>query len=194
MSASSTLFPLTWWRIHVSIKYTVSTFMVDTVYIKYTVSTDMVENPCRHQVHCFTQHGGESVSASSTLFPLTWWRIHVSIKYTVSTLMVENACLHGVHCFTRQFTKIFQYFCRKQNVHVSLTKILNNSGNLRLIIKYRSGTVNSNMVNSKFHQFEVPVSCFPIISCLKYTVNSYFHLIRSKTLLTNDSELAMSDL
>ena len=35
---------------------------------------------------------------------------------------------------------------------------------------------------------------FPIISCLKYTVNSYFRLFRRKTLLTNDFKLTVSDL
>ena len=58
--------------------------------------------------------------------------------------------------------------------------------------------VNSNMVNSKFHLiqsfYEVTVNSFPIISCLKYTVNPNFHLIRSKTLLTNDFELTVPDL
>ena len=33
-----------------------------------------------------------------------------------------------------------------------------------------------------------------IISCLKCTVNSNFHLIRSKTLPTNDFELTVPDL
>ena len=35
---------------------------------------------------------------------------------------------------------------------------------------------------------------FPNISCLKCTVNSNFHLIRSKTLLTNDFELTVPNL
>ena len=63
---------------------------------------------------------------------------------------------------------------------------------------YSSGTVNSNMVNSKFHFIQsfcdISVKCFPIISCLKCTVNSNFHLIRRKTLPTNDFELTVSDL
>ena len=46
---------------------------------------------------------------------------------------------------------------------------------------YRSGTVNSNMVNSKFHLIrsycEIFLYHFPNISCLKCTVNSNFHLI-----------------
>ena len=63
---------------------------------------------------------------------------------------------------------------------------------------YRSGTVNSNTVNSKFHLIrsycEIFFYHFPNISCLKCTVNSNFHLIRSKTLLTNDFELTVSNL
>ena len=35
---------------------------------------------------------------------------------------------------------------------------------------------------------------FPNIPCLKCTVNSNFHLIRSKTLPTNDFELTVPDL
>ena len=45
---------------------------------------------------------------------------------------------------------------------------------------YRSGMVNLNKVNLKFHFIQsfcdVSVTCFPIIPCLKCTVNSYFHL------------------
>ena len=63
---------------------------------------------------------------------------------------------------------------------------------------YRSGTVNSNTVNSKFHLIRSYCEIFgyncPNISCLKYTVNSNFHLIRSKTLPTNDFELTVPDL
>ena len=58
---------------------------------------------------------------------------------------------------------------------------------------YRSGTVNSNTVNSKFHlsYCEIFFYNFPNIPFLKYTVNSNFHLIRSKTLPTNDFELTV---
>ena len=63
---------------------------------------------------------------------------------------------------------------------------------------YRSGTVKSNTVNSKFHLIQIYCEIFvyncPNISCLKYTVNSNFHLIRSKTLPTNDFELTVPDL
>ena len=65
-------------------------------------------------------------------------------------------------------------------------------------MQYRSGTVNSNTVNSKFHFiqsfYEDSVNSFPIILCLKYTVNSNFRLIRSKTWPTNDFELTVPDL
>ena len=63
---------------------------------------------------------------------------------------------------------------------------------------YRSGTVNSNTVNSKFHlirsYYEIFFYHFSNISCLKCTVNSNFHLIRSKTLPTNDFELTVPNL
>ena len=68
----------------------------------------------------------------------------------------------------------------------------------RSVLRYRSGTVNSNTVNLKFHLIrsycEIFFYHFPNISCLKCTVNSNFHLIRSKTLLTNDFELTVPDL
>ena len=63
---------------------------------------------------------------------------------------------------------------------------------------YRSGTVNSNTVNSKFHlirtYYEIFFYHFPNIPCLKYTVNSNFHLIRRKTLPTNGLQLTVPDL
>ena len=53
-------------------------------------------------------------------------------------------------------------------------------------------------LKSKFHLIrsycEIFFYNFPNIPCLKYTVNSNFHLIRSKTLLTNDFELTVPDL
>ena len=56
--------------------------------------------------------------------------------------------------------------------------------------EYRSRMVNSNTFNSKFHlnqsYCEIFFYNFPNILCLKYTVNSKFHLIRSKTLPMND--------
>ena len=62
----------------------------------------------------------------------------------------------------------------------------------------RSGTVNSNTVNSKFHLIrsycEIFFYNFPNIPCLKYTVNSNFRLIRSKNLPMNDFELTVPDL
>ena len=63
---------------------------------------------------------------------------------------------------------------------------------------YRLGTVNSNTVNSKFQliqsYYEILFYHFSNISCLKCTVNSNFHLIRSKTLLMNDFELTVPNL
>ena len=65
-------------------------------------------------------------------------------------------------------------------------------------LQYRSGTVNSNTVNSKFRlirsYFEIFFYNFPNIPCLKYTVNLKFHFIRKKTLPTNDFELTVPDL
>ena len=63
---------------------------------------------------------------------------------------------------------------------------------------YRSGVVNSNTVNLKFHlirsYYEISFYHFPNIPCLKCTVKSNFHLIRSKTLLTNVFKLTVPDL
>ena len=63
---------------------------------------------------------------------------------------------------------------------------------------YRSGTVNSNTVYSKFHFIRsfCGMFCyhFPIISCLKCTVNLYFHLIQRKYLPRNDYELTVPNL
>ena len=54
------------------------------------------------------------------------------------------------------------------------------------------------MVNSEFHlirsYYEIFFYHFPNTSCLKCTVNFNFHLIQSKTLLTNDFELTIPDL
>ena len=67
-----------------------------------------------------------------------------------------------------------------------------------LSYEYRSGTVNSNTVNSKFHLIwsycEIFFYHFPNISCLKCTVNLNFHLIWSKILLMNDFELTDPNL
>ena len=72
------------------------------------------------------------------------------------------------------------------------------SVNITIYYIYRSGMVNSNMVNSKFHlirsYYEIFFYHFPNIPCLKCTVNSNFHLIRSKILPTNDFKLTVPDL
>ena len=64
--------------------------------------------------------------------------------------------------------------------------------------KYRSGMVNSNTVNSKFHLnrsfCEMFSYDFPNISCLKCTVNLYLCLLRRKSLPMNDFELTVPDL
>ena len=58
--------------------------------------------------------------------------------------------------------------------------------------------VNSNTVNSKFYFIrsfcELFSYHFPIIPCLKCTVNTYFHLFRRKSLPTNDFELTVPGL
>ena len=81
---------------------------------------------------------------------------------------------------------------------LSLLPFFSNSVIQEVRNDYRSGTVNSNTVNSKFHLIrshcEIFFYHFPNIPCLKCTVNSNFHLIRSKTLPTNDFELTVSDL
>ena len=63
---------------------------------------------------------------------------------------------------------------------------------------YRSGTVNLNTVNSKFHLIRSYCEIFsyhpPNIPCLKCTVNSNFNLIRSKILPMNDFELTVPNL
>ena len=57
------------------------------------------------------------------------------------------------------------------------------TGRARLIQTRLIGSFYENSVNS-----------FPIISCLKCTVNSNFYLIRSKTLRMNDFELIVPNL
>ena len=61
-----------------------------------------------------------------------------------------------------------------------------------------SGALNSNTVNSKFHFIrsfcEMFSYHFPIISCLKFMVNSYLHLFRRKSLPMNDFELTVHEL
>ena len=81
---------------------------------------------------------------------------------------------------------IFHYIHLQQVI--SLTKTARHRRN-------RSGTVNSNTVNSKFLSNLCQI---PVISCLKRmvnsnTVNSYFHLFGSKSLPKNDFELTVSD-
>ena len=91
--------------------------------------------------------------------------------------------------------------CTSKFYYLDLPRTCMNSlshPNLVYFQHYRSGTVNSNTINSKFHLIrsncEIFFYNFPNIPCLKYTVNSNFHLIRSKTLPTNDFELTVPDL
>ena len=81
---------------------------------------------------------------------------------------------------------------------VTLILIQEGLEKIHVVVNYRSGTVNSNMVNSKFHLIrsycEIFVYNCPNISSLKCTVNSNFHLIQSKTLPMNDFKLTVPDL
>ena len=86
----------------------------------------------------------------------------------------------------------------RENLHNSAKLVLSDIVWINSPFQYRSGTVNSNTVNSNFHLIrsycELFFYHFPDISCLKCTVYLNFHLIRSKTLLTNDFELTVPDL
>ena len=90
------------------------------------------------------------------------------------------------------------HFPHNSYVYVGVTCALASVYSNPLGTYYRSGTVNSNTVNSKFRLIrsycEIFFYHFPNISCLKCTVNSNFHLIRSKTLLNDDFELTVYDL
>ena len=70
-----------------------------------------------------------------------------------------------------QWSRAANNICVDCAEHYSVSNIL--LGNMRK--SYRSGTLNSNTVNSKFHlirSFFQIFARFPIISCLKITVNS----------------------
>ena len=96
----------------------------------------------------------------------------------------------------------FPYFGTLYETNVTVNVVLDCSLFEDLIqlsqSRYRSGTVNSNTVNSKFHLIRSYCAIFfynfSNISCLKYTVNSNFHLIRSKILPTDDFELTVPNL
>ena len=64
-------------------------------------------------------------------------------------------------------------------------RVIFHTGRARLI---RTRSIRSSTL------FEVSVKAYPIISCSKCTVNSYFHLFQRKSLPTNDFELTVSDL
>ena len=69
---------------------------------------------------------------------------------------------------------------------------------LMVTLQLLSGTGQTRLIWTRLIRssafFEVSVKCFPIISCLKCMVNSYFHLFRRKSLPTNDFELTVPDL
>ena len=76
-------------------------------------------------------------------------------------------------------------------MHLNICAFVISLSNFNIFLfEYRSGTVNSNMVNSKFHLIRRYCEIFLYnsanIPCLKYTVNSNFHLIQSKTLQMNN--------
>ena len=104
----------------------------------------------------------------------------ITMQMSTKLVMTNTETERDFHCLQFQDTRVMLRFL------------------FLLFHYYRSDTVNLNTVNSKFHFIqsfcEVSVKCFPIISCLKCTVNSNFHLIRSKTLPMNDFELTMPDL
>ena len=63
----------------------------------------------------------------------------------------------------------------------------------RLLNTGRARLIRTRPIRSST-SFEVSVKCFPIIPCLKFMVNLYFHLFQRKTLPTNDFELTVPDL
>ena len=82
------------------------------------------------------------------------------------------------------------------NIHFRRFFFLQFTTNLNyeeLHIEVRHGLNQIRLIGSST-LFEVSMKCFPIISCLKCTVNSYFHLFRRKPLLTNDFKLTVLDL
>ena len=63
---------------------------------------------------------------------------------------------------------------------------------LMVTLQLFSGTGQTRLIRSST-LFEVSVKCFPIISCLKCMVNSYFHLFRRKSLPTDYFEISRSE-
>ena len=121
--------------------------------------------------------------------------IGVILMMGTSRTMRSNYQLSAVCCcchYKPQITRPSAYYTS------SIPAQSPESANSTTSSDYRSGTVNSNTVISEFHLIrsycEIFFYHFPNIPCLKYTVNSNFHLIRSKTLLTNDFELTVPNL
>ena len=103
---------------------------------------------------------------------------------------------HIVYIITQlQVSELLRYICLALQTRCQL---------FLLVIHYLyliTDTCNSNTVNLQYHfigSFREMFSYhFPIVSCLKCTVNSidsYFHLLRRKSLPTNDFELTVQDL
>ena len=113
---------------------------------------------------------------------------------------LANRHIHCKYLTFESISKLFLHFL-KTKLALNLPVSIGNSFTLLKAYstdQYRSGTVNSNMVNSKFRLIrsycEIFFYNFPNIPCLKCTVNLNFHLIRSKTLPMNDFELTVPDL
>ena len=109
-------------------------------------------------------------------------------------LRVRKEKLLGFHF---GFKCVEQYFDRYISIY---SKNINDLNKQLLYYRcdYRSGTANSNTVKSKLHLiqtlFQLSAKFLSLLSLLKNTVNSNFHLIRRKNWPTNDFELTVSDL
>ena len=130
-----------------------------------------------------------------TIIPLPW-----QCEWTLKIMNLYENYLNKM-CKESRFYRTFCSFSfgdEIRSVEKAISRIFFKIKYKKDRFYYRSGTVNSNTVNSKFHlirsYFEIFFYHFPNISCFKCTVNSNFHLIRSKTLLTNDFELTVPDL
>ena len=123
-------------------------------------------------------------------YPLNFIYTHLYNRLLRQTTMI-NASFGNSATFSIQ--KLHKTQCRRVSAQITFELKYHLA-----YLCYRSGMVNSNAVNSKFHlirsYYEIFFYHFPNISCLKCTVNSKFHLIRSKTLLTNDVELTVPNL
>ena len=119
-----------------------------------------------------------------------WWLLYWLAVTKYGTGLEPGECANWHFSRTSTVHGIVHAHIRSWTFQVTIGDII--------YIYYRSDTVNSNTVNSKFHFIqsfcEISVKSFSTISCLNCTVNSNFHLFRSKSLPTNDFELTMPDL